>query len=138
MSGKVRKPSQEERKKINILLVDDIPETRDSVKKLLSFEPDLQVIDTATTGSEGVKKAKELKPDVILMDINMPDMDGLEATKIISRDVPQHRQHPVEKIVGASRLAFQLQDKGQGSLRAEGIDVFIAQRLLLNCHRPLQ
>lgn len=73
---------------ITILLVDDIPETRENIKKLLAFEPDFKVVDTAGTGREGVEKAKEHKPNIIIMDINMPDMDGIQATKLINEAVP--------------------------------------------------
>jgi pilus assembly protein CpaE len=74
---------------ITILLVDDIPETRENIKKLLAFESDMTVIGGANTGREGVDMAKELKPDIIIMDINMPDMDGLQATSLINKVVPQ-------------------------------------------------
>lgn len=73
---------------ITVLLVDDIAETREMVKKLLSFEADFQVVGMASTGREGVAKAKELRPDIVMMDINMPDMDGLEATTQIINSVP--------------------------------------------------
>jgi pilus assembly protein CpaE len=75
-------------KEIRILLVDDIAETRESIKKLLAFESDLKVIGSAGTGREGVAQAKELRPDIIIMDINMPDMDGLEAAGLITKAVP--------------------------------------------------
>jgi pilus assembly protein CpaE len=65
---------------INILLVDDIVETRENVKKLLSFERDFRVVGMASTGREGIALAKELRPDIVIMDINMPDMDGIQAT----------------------------------------------------------
>lgn len=73
---------------IRILLVDDIAETRESIKKLLAFESDLKVIGSAGNGREGVQQAKELRPDIIIMDINMPDMDGLEAASLITKAVP--------------------------------------------------
>ncbi|MEP7286588.1 MAG: response regulator [Chloroflexota bacterium] len=73
---------------IKVLIVDDIPETRENLKKLLAFESDIEVIGTASTGREGLELAKELLPDIILMDINMPDMDGIAATELISKSVP--------------------------------------------------
>lgn len=67
-----------EKKPISILLVDDIPETRENIKKLLSFERDFKVVGMAGTGREGLALARELLPDIVIMDINMPDMDGLQ------------------------------------------------------------
>jgi pilus assembly protein CpaE len=74
---------------IKVLIVDDIPETRENLKKLLAFETDVEVVGTASTGREGLELAKELMPDIILMDINMPDMDGISATEAISKAVPR-------------------------------------------------
>lgn len=73
---------------ITILLVDDITETRESIKKLLAFEQDFKVVGDVDGGREGVRLAKELKPDIVIMDINMPDMDGLEAAGLITKAVP--------------------------------------------------
>jgi pilus assembly protein CpaE len=73
---------------ISILLVDDIPETREQIKKLLAFEPDFKVVGSGGTGREGVELSKELRPNVVIMDINMPDMDGLTATAKIKEIVP--------------------------------------------------
>ncbi len=73
---------------IKVLIVDDIPETRDMLRKLLAFETDIEVLDAASTGLEGLELAQELKPDIVLMDINMPDMDGIQATEEIKRMLP--------------------------------------------------
>jgi pilus assembly protein CpaE len=74
--------------KIRVLIVDDIPETRDNLRKLIQFEPDIEVVAQASTGEEGVEMARSSRPDVVLMDINMPGLDGISACEIITRDVP--------------------------------------------------
>ncbi len=74
--------------KIKILIVDDIPETRENLRKLLFFESDIEVVGAATNGQEGVDMTKELLPDVVLMDINMPGMDGIKASELITRSAP--------------------------------------------------
>ena len=73
---------------IKVLIVDDIPETRDHLTKLLSFEQEVDVCGTADSGEEAIKAAMELRPDVIVMDINMPGMDGVAASEIISQRLP--------------------------------------------------
>lgn len=75
--------------KINVLIVDDIPETRENVRKLLQFEPDVKVIGHAGSGEEAISMAKEMRPDVVLMDINMPDADGIMASQTITTTVPE-------------------------------------------------
>jgi pilus assembly protein CpaE len=82
MAGQANTP------KINVLIVDDVAETRENIRKLLQFEPDIEVVGMARTGREGIQLAKEAKPHVVLMDINMPDMDGIQATEVIVREVP--------------------------------------------------
>ena len=73
---------------IRVLVVDDIPETRDHLTKLLSFESDIDVVGAAASGREALEMAGKLNPDVILMDINMPDMDGIAATEQLAATLP--------------------------------------------------
>lgn len=73
---------------IRVLIVDDIAETRENIRKILQFEADMDVVGMARTGREGIQQAKEYRPHVILMDINMPDMDGIQATEVIAKEVP--------------------------------------------------
>ncbi|HXF83816.1 MAG TPA: response regulator [Anaerolineales bacterium] len=74
--------------KIRVMIVDDVSETRENVRKLLQFEPDVEVVGIARTGKEAIQISQELNPDVILMDINMPDMDGIAATEAIRSRQP--------------------------------------------------
>src|SRR5437588_3333317 len=73
---------------IKVLIVDDIASTLDNLQKLLSFEPDIQVVGTAMNGKEGVEQAKKLAPEIVLMDVNMPIMDGIQATESLAQEVP--------------------------------------------------
>jgi len=73
---------------IRVLIVDDIPETRDHLAKLLGFETDIEVVGAAASGREALEMAAQLLPDIVLMDINMPDMDGIAATERLSSEVP--------------------------------------------------
>lgn len=77
--------------KVRVLIVDDIAETRENIRKLLQFESDIEVVGTARTGKEGIQLSQEVNPDVILMDINMPDVDGITATENI-RSLSPHIQ----------------------------------------------
>jgi pilus assembly protein CpaE len=83
-------PSQPvgEQRKIRVLIVDDIPETRENLRKLLFFESDIEVVGAAISGEEGIAMAGELQPDIVLMDINMPGIDGITASEAITQQVP--------------------------------------------------
>jgi len=74
---------------IRVLIVDDIPETRDHLTKLLGFESDIEVVGSAASGAEAIELAVKLNPDVVLMDINMPDMDGIAATEQLASHAPR-------------------------------------------------
>ena len=74
--------------KIRVLIVDDVAETRENIRKLLQFESDVEVVGAARSGKEGIQFSHEMDPDVVLMDINMPDVDGITATEIIHQKMP--------------------------------------------------
>ena len=59
MSGSATPLPQEagDQEKIRILIVDDIPETRENLRKLLFFESDIDVVGAATSGEEGIQMA---------------------------------------------------------------------------------
>lgn len=69
--------------KIRVLIVDDVADTHENLKKLLYFEKDIEVVGSALDGRQGVDMARTLEPDIILVDINMPGKDGIATTEEI-------------------------------------------------------
>lgn len=74
--------------KTRVLIVDDSSFMRMAIRSILSKEPSIDIVGTASDGMEGVEKAIALKPDVITMDIEMPRMDGIAALRQIMAKAP--------------------------------------------------
>ncbi|MGC5013525.1 response regulator [Streptosporangium sp. DT93] len=65
---------------LRVLLADDEPLYRATVRRLLDASPGITVVAEAGTGREAVALAADLCPDLVLMDVRMPDVDGITAT----------------------------------------------------------
>jgi DNA-binding NarL/FixJ family response regulator len=107
---------------VRILLADDQPLVRASLRVVIADTDDLEVVGEAGSGAEAVRLAQDLRPDVVVMDIRMPGMDGIEATRhILSAS-------------GASRVlvltTFDEDDFVYGSLRA-GASGFLVKNMSL-------
>ena len=73
---------------INILIADDQELMRQSLKIMLSSQPNFAVTDTVSNGREVLESIKKNKPDIILMDIRMPEMDGVVCTQKVKEMAP--------------------------------------------------
>lgn len=73
---------------VKVLVVDDSGFFRRRVSEILSADPQIQVVGTATNGREAIDQALALKPDVITMDYEMPLMDGITAVRTIMQRCP--------------------------------------------------
>ena len=73
---------------VKVLVVDDSGFFRRRVTEILSSDPNIQVVGTATNGKEAIEQALALKPDVITMDYEMPMMDGITAVRHIMQRCP--------------------------------------------------
>jgi two-component system chemotaxis response regulator CheB len=96
------------RQKIGVLIVDDSAVVRQTLKEVLSSDPEIEVIATAGDPFVAADRIAEQVPDVITLDIEMPRMDGLTFLKKLMS------QHPIPVVICSS-----LADEGaQSTLRA--------------------
>lgn len=76
---------------IRVLLVDDDPFIRESLKIIIQQDPDMSVVGTCQNGEEAFHfcQSNHEEVDVVLMDIRMPICDGVEATRKIKEVHPE-------------------------------------------------
>jgi DNA-binding NarL/FixJ family response regulator len=99
---------------LRILIADDHPGVRRSLRSLVQSHIEWEVCGEAADGRDAVEEAKRLKPDIILLDVSMPRMNGIEATSLIRKEVPQSEilivsQHESPEI---ARLAIEAGAQG--------------------------
>ena len=108
--------------KVRVLIVDDSAVVRRTLSQILSSDPGIEVIGTASDPFVAADRIGEQVPDVITLDIEMPGMDGLTfLQKIMS-------QHPIPVII-CSSLA---EEGAQSTLRAleyGAVDIIAKPRL---------
>jgi DNA-binding NarL/FixJ family response regulator/anti-sigma regulatory factor (Ser/Thr protein kinase) len=76
---------------VRLLIADDVSESREMLRRALSFDSGIEVVGEAGSGGEAVRKAEALHPDVVLMDVRMPEGNGIDATRALSLRVPEVR-----------------------------------------------
>ncbi len=67
-----------------ILIVDDLPAARETLKMLLSTGS-YRIVEAAC-GAEAIRMARDIQPDLILLDVMMPEMDGYEVCRRLRED----------------------------------------------------
>lgn len=63
--------------RIRIVIADDHAIFRDGLRRLLSLQPDFEVVGEARDGEETLRVVEELSPDILLLDLRMPGLDGM-------------------------------------------------------------
>jgi DNA-binding NarL/FixJ family response regulator len=72
----------------SILIVDDSPVVRQSLRTSLERYPDWVVCGEAGDGPEAIEKSSQLQPDLVILDLSMPGMDGLAVARELNRIQP--------------------------------------------------
>lgn len=70
-------------KRIRVVIAEDQLVVADGIATMLSFEPDMEVVDLVTSGEGLVEAVDRERPDVALVDVNLEGMDGLAAVREI-------------------------------------------------------
>ncbi len=100
-----------EKAKATVLVVDDNPDMRMLIEKLLGREYTLL---TAENGREGLGLARSARPDLILMDVLMPEMNGYEATRELKKD-PYLQAIPVVMLTARTETESKLEGLQHGA-----------------------
>jgi two-component system, chemotaxis family, protein-glutamate methylesterase/glutaminase len=85
-----------EASRIRVLIVDDSAVVRQTLKEVLSSDPEIEIIGTAGDPFVAAERIAEQVPDVITLDIEMPRMDGLTFLKKLMS------QHPIPVVICSS------------------------------------
>lgn len=70
---------------IRVLVVDDSALIRKLLAEMLSSDPGIEVVGTATDPFDAREKIKRLNPDVLTLDVEMPRMDGVTFLRNLMR-----------------------------------------------------
>lgn len=77
--------SQEQSASIRILIVDDHPVVRAGLASMLSTQPSLKVVGSASSGEEAIQMLQVQEVDLALLDLRMPGMNGIETLKAMKQ-----------------------------------------------------
>ena len=108
--------------RIRVLIVDDSAVVRQTLSDVLSRDPAIEVIGTASDPFVAAERMREQVPDVITLDIEMPRMDGLTFLQKIMR------QHPIPVVI-CSTLAEEGAQSTLKALEYGAVDIIAKPRL---------
>jgi len=106
---------------IRVLVADDHPLIRRSIRSVLEKADDVEVVGEAVDGQEAVELAQRLTPDVIVLDISMPRLDGAHATAIICAAAPATRVVIISGYADRSLALMVLQNGARGYVLKDDI-----------------
>ena len=121
---------------IRIMIIDDHPVVRAGLESMLSTQPDMDVVASASSGLEALSLLETITPDVILMDLRMSGMSGLDTIRAINLrpDPPRililtsfDAEEDIYQSVGAGAQGYILKDTPQGRL-LEAIHLVYAKK----------
>ena len=92
--------------KPKILVVDDEPSIRRTLREILEYEG--YSVGESEDGEQVLSSVRENRFDLVLLDIKMPKRDGMEVLRILTKDFPQL---PVVMISGHGTIETAVETK---------------------------
>jgi DNA-binding NarL/FixJ family response regulator len=103
---------------LKVVIADDHRLTLDGVRRTLEAVEDIDVVGTASSGSQVLPLVKRTQPDIAVLDIRMPGIDGITCLELLRKN------HPEVKVVMLS--AYSDRDQVQTAL-GRGASAYIAK-----------
>src|SRR5215208_3389171 len=73
---------------LRVLIVDDETFARQRLRRLLTEQPDVEVIGEAANGREAIALITSHGPDVVLLEVQMPRVDGFGVLRALDGPAP--------------------------------------------------
>lgn len=70
---------------VKVLVVDDSVFMRTIIRDMISKDPAIEVVDTASNGIDALEKIQGLEPDLVTLDIEMPRMNGIQVLEELKK-----------------------------------------------------
>lgn len=109
-------------RKIRVLVVDDSATVRQTMTQILTSDPDIEVMATASDPFTAARRLADEAPDVITLDVEMPRMDGITFLRRLMA------QHPIPVVMCSSLVEDGSQTLMQ-ALEAGAVDVILKPRV---------
>jgi len=77
-----------ERGKIRVMVVDDEPLARSSLRVLLGRDPEIELVSECGSGKEALREIRARRPELVFLDVQMPECDGFDVLEQLGKDLP--------------------------------------------------
>jgi two-component system, NarL family, response regulator DevR len=81
--------SQEPERDIRVFLLDDHAVVLEGLSDLLSAQPGIEVVGSATSATQALARIPASAPDVAVLDVQLPDGSGIDVCREIRSSMPQ-------------------------------------------------
>ena len=111
--------TENQSKKIRVLLVDDHMIVRMGLSFAIGNQPDMEVVAQAVDGVEACELYRAHRPDVVVLDLRMPKRNGVETIAALRREFGAVRVLALSSFTNGNEVATALAAGASGFLGKE-------------------